>query len=185
MKKSLIQSLYGIICVVNKQQSIGLFNRVKFEYNNTTFEKRVFKCMEGILKRNESIDLLSLMNEFRANGWMDKGTPVDISNLTSTNFTTESMVHAENLFLELENQLMFQRAMMIRNQIDVAVTSENLTLDRFHEILEIGNGIQFKRADDEKNVDLIHSVIDDTISAAKGEKTGLDLCYSLLSEKVL
>ena len=141
--------------------------------------------MEGILKRNESIDLLSLMNEFRSNGWMDKTTPVDISNLTSTNFTTESMVHAENLFLELENQLMFQRAMMIRNQIDVAVTSENLTLDRFHEILEIGKGIQFKRDDDEKNVELIHSVIDDTISAAKGEKTGLDLCYSLLSEKVL
>jgi replicative DNA helicase len=183
-KTSLIEHLYGIILITNENDQIRYFQKIQSKWNENIFHQRLYDSIEELIKTKTPVDLLSVVSKFREKGWIDKNTIAQISAL-SPSYTTDLILYANNLFVELETQYMFRKAMEIRNKIDHCVESGNLTIEKFNEILDQGKNINVPIEKQLTNEMVINEMLNNSLNAKNGFISGIDLKYSILKEVVL
>jgi replicative DNA helicase len=182
IKRDPLRIIYGHILHCDKNEQRNILNRIKPEFNKTTFEKRLFDSMNQLVKKNVFIDLLSITNQFRENGWLEKSTIVEISQITNHVNVLDGKMALNNLFHDLHiNESVF-RAVSFRNNFDQLIESGSMTIDKFNELVDGMKKIDFTMNNETKsNVDVIFDVINDHIRAKNGENVGMSIGYSFLN----
>jgi replicative DNA helicase len=183
--KSVIEQIFGLMMHQSKEDCIETFNRIDERFLKTGFQKRLHQVIGQLIKEKKAIDLLTITMQFKENGWFDQKVVVQISQLTSQSYSLTSTLRLSSMFEQCIQELVFEQAISIRNQIDVLLESENLTLVKFHEIIQSGNDVKFEQKKHKSNVDVIFDVVKDHIDAKQGIVCGTEIGYSFLNQVVL
>jgi replicative DNA helicase len=183
--KPAIEQIFGLMMQQTKTDCIETFSRIDERFLKTGFQKRIYQAMSELIKQKKEIDLMTITLQFKENGWFDQKVIVQISKLTSEAYSITSILRLSSLFEQCIQEVVFEKALSIRNQIDVLLESENLTMTKFHEIIQSGNDVKFDHKKDKSNVDVIFDVVQDHINAKQGIVCGTEIGYSFLNEVVL
>lgn len=183
--KPAIEQIFGLMTHQSKDDCIETFNRIDERFLKTGFQKRIYEAMSQLIKQKKDIDLLTITLQFKENGWFDQKIVVQISQMTSETYSITSVLRLSSLFEQCIQEVVFEKALAIRNQIDVLLESENLTMSKFHEIIQSGNDVKFEQKKDKSNVDVIFDVVKDHIDAKEGKICGTEIGYSFLNQVVL
>jgi replicative DNA helicase len=183
--KAVIEQIFGIMMHQSKEECIETYNRIDERFLKTGFQKRIYQAIGQLIKQKKAIDLLTITMQFKENGWFEKQVVVQISQMTSETYSLASVLRLSSLFEQCIQELVFEQALSIRNQIDVLLESENLTLSKFHEIIQTGNDVKFEKKKEQSNVDVIFDVVKDHIHAKEGTICGTEIGYSFLHQVVL
>jgi replicative DNA helicase len=184
-KKHAIEMIIGLIMFQKKNEQIATFNRIKTQWLKTPFQKHVHKAIDQLIQQNENIDQLTLLKQFRSNGWMDKSTTKQISALTIDVHSINVPVYLNSLFMQCVEEEVFERAVQIRNQIDNFIETQTLTFEKFHDIIESGRNIEVNDPKEKTNVDAIFDVLNDHESAKRNEMKGISIGYNQLKEMIV
>jgi replicative DNA helicase len=169
----------------SKEDCIETYNRIDERFLKTGFQKRIHQAIGQLIKEKKGIDLLTITMQFKENGWFDQKIVVQISQLTSQSYSLTSTLRLSSMFEQCIQELVFEKALSIRNQIDVLLESENLTLTKFQEIIQSGNDVKFEEKKEKSNVDVIFDVVKDHLDAKQGIICGTGIGYSFLNQVVL
>lgn len=183
--KPAIEQIFGLMMHQSKGDCIETFNRIDERFLKTGFQKRIHEAISQLIKQKKDIDLLTITLQFKENGWFDQKVVVQISQMTSETYSITSVLRLSSLFEQCIQEVVFEKALAIRNQIDVLLESENLTMSKFHEIIQSGNDVKFDQKKDKSNVDVIFDVVKDHIDAKEGIVCGTEIGYSFLNQIVL
>lgn len=183
--KAVIEQIFGLMMHQSKEDCIETFNRIDERFLKTGFQKRIHQAIGQLIKERKAIDLLTITMQFKENGWFDQKIVVQISQLTSQSYSLTSTLRLSSMFEQCIQELVFEKALSIRNQIDVLLESENLTLTKFQEIIQSGNDVKFEEKKEKSNVDVIFDVVKDHIDAKQGIICGTQIGYSFLNQVVL
>lgn len=183
--KAVIEQIFGLMLHQSKEDCIETFNRIDERFLKTGFQKRIHQAIGQLIKERKAIDLLTITMQFKENGWFDQKIVVQISQLTSQSYSLTSTLRLSSMFEQCIQELVFEKALSIRNQIDVLLESENLTLTKFQEIIKSGNDVKFEEKKEKSNVDVIFDVVKDHIDAKQGIICGTGIGYSFLNQVVL
>jgi replicative DNA helicase len=183
--KAVIEQIFGIMMHQSKEECIETYNRIDERFLKTGFQKRIYQAIGQLIKQKKAVDLLTITMQFKENGWFEKQIVVQISQMTSETYSLTSILRLSSLFEQCIQELVFEKALAIRNQIDVLLESENLTLSKFHEIIQTGNDVKFEKKKEQSNVDVIFDVVQDHIHAKEGTICGTEIGYSFLHQVVL
>lgn len=183
--KAVIEQIFGIMMHQSKEECIETYNRIDERFLKTGFQKRVYEAIGQLIKQKKSVDLLTITMQFKENGWFEKQVVIQISQITSETYSMTSVLRLSSLFEQCIQELVFEKALSIRNQIDVLLESENLTLSKFHEIIQSGSDVKIETKKEKSNVDVIFDVVQDHIHAKEGTICGTEIGYSFLNQIVL
>lgn len=183
--KPAIEQIFGLMMQQTRTDCIETFSRIDERFLKTGFQKRIHQAISELIKQKKDIDLLTITLQFKENGWFDQKVVVQISKLTSEAYSLTSVLRLSSLFEQCIQEVVFEKALAIRNQIDVLLESENLTMLKFHEIIQSGNDVKFDQKKNKSNVDVIFDVVDDHINAKQGKICGTGIGYSFLNQIVL
>lgn len=183
--KAVIEQIFGLMLHQSKEDCIETFNRIDERFLKTGFQKRIHQSIGQLIKERKAIDLLTITMQFKENGWFDQKIVVQISQLTAQSYSLTSTLRLSSMFEQCIQELVFEKALSIRNQIDVLLESENLTLTKFQEIIQSGNDVKFEEKKEKSNVDVIFDVVKDHIDAKQGIICGTGIGYSFLNQVVL
>jgi len=183
--KAVIEQIFGLMLHQSKEDCIETFNRIDERFLKTGFQKRIHQAIGQLIKEKKGIDLLTITMQFKENGWFDQKIVVQISQLTSQSYSLTSTLRLSSMFEQCIQELVFEKALSIRNQIDVLLESENLTLTKFQEIIQSGNDVKFEEKKEKSNVDVIFDVVKDHLDAKQGIICGTGIGYSFLNQVVL
>ena len=183
--KAVIEQIFGLMLHQSKEDCIETFNRIDERFLKTGFQKRIHQAIGQLIKERKAIDLLTITMQFKENGWFDQKIVVQISQLTAQSYSLTSTLRLSSMFEQCIQELVFEKALSIRNQIDVLLESENLTLTKFQEIIQSGNDVKFEEKKEKSNVDVIFDVVKDHIDAKQGIICGTGIGYSFLNQVVL
>lgn len=183
--KAVIEQIFGLMLHQSKEDCIETFSRIDERFLKTGFQKRIHQAIGQLIKERKAIDLLTITMQFKENGWFDQKIVVQISQLTSQSYSLTSTLRLSSMFEQCIQELVFEKALSIRNQIDVLLESENLTLTKFQEIIQSGNDVKFEEKKEKSNVDVIFDVVKDHIDAKQGIICGTGIGYSFLNQVVL
>lgn len=183
--KPAIEQIFGLMMQQTRTDCIETFSRIDERFLKTGFQKRIHQAISELIKQKKDIDLLTITLQFKENGWFDQKVVVQISKLTSEAYSLTSVLRLSSLFEQCIQEVVFEKALAIRNQIDVLLESENLTMSKFHEIIQSGNDVKFDKKKDKSNVDVIFDVVKDHIDAKEGIICGTGIGYSFLNQIVL
>jgi replicative DNA helicase len=178
--------IYGHILQCSKIEQQNVLNRIDPVWNKTAFEKKLFDSMHQLVKKNIFIDLISISNQFRENGWMEKSTIIEISKISSELNFLNSQISLNNVFHEIQLNESIHRAISFRNSFDNLIQSESMSIEKFNELVEKLKKIDFTFEPDRKtNRDLIFEMIDDHESAKNGEIAGMNIGFSIFNKIIL
>jgi replicative DNA helicase len=183
--KAVIEQIFGLMLHQSKEDCVETFNRIDERFLKTGFQKRIHQAIGQLIKERKAIDLLTITMQFKENGWFDQKIVVQISQLTSQSYSLTSTLRLSSMFEQCIQELVFEKALSIRNQIDVLLESENLTLTKFQEIIQSGNDVKFEEKKEKSNVDVIFDVVKDHLDAKQGIICGTGIGYSFLNQVVL
>jgi replicative DNA helicase len=183
--KAVIEQIFGLMMHQSKEDCIETYNRIDERFLKTGFQKRIHQAIGQLIKEKKGIDLLTITMQFKENGWFDQKIVVQISQLTSQSYSLTSTLRLSSMFEQCIQELVFEKALSIRNQIDVLLESENLTLTKFQEIIQSGNDVKFEEKKEKSNVDVIFDVVKDHLDAKQGIICGTGIGYSFLNQVVL
>ena len=178
--------IYGHILRCEKSQQSKFLNRIDPIWNKTGFEKQIFDAMNQLIQKNVYIDLISITNQFRENGWLEKGVIVQIAQITNDIGFLTSSISLNNVFHELQINESVHRAISFRNKFDQLIQSESMSIEKFNELVDGMKKIDFTLEPEKKtNGDLIFELIDDHELAKNGEITGMNIGFSIFNKIVL
>jgi replicative DNA helicase len=178
--------IYGHILQCSKIEQPNILNRIDPAWNKTGFEKHLFDAMNQLVKKNVFIDMISITNQFRENGWMEKSTIIEISKITSEMNFINSSISLNNVFHQLQTNESIFRAISFRNKFDQLIESESMTIEKFNEMVDGLKKIDFKFEPDRKtNRDLIFEMMDDHESAKNGVINGMNIGFPVFDKTIL
>jgi replicative DNA helicase len=181
-----LETIFGFILTTDKKRAIDSFNKIQIEWLKNPFHKRVHEAMNQLIKKQIEIDLLSLALEFRHNGWMENGIASRISQLTNSVNTFDSRLYIENVFNEMRLFESIISATSFRNEFDTLISTGNMTIEKFNQIVNGLQKINFDFESNEKtNPDVIFEIMIDHENAKNGKLTGLELEFKCLKHVVL
>lgn len=185
-QKNPIMIIYGHILQCSKTEQINVLNRINPAWNKTGFEKHLFDAMNQLVKKNIFIDLISITNQFRENGWMEKSTIVEISKISSEINFINSQISLNNVFHELQTNESIFHAISFRNKFDHLIESGSMTIEKFNEMVDGLKKIDFKFDPDRKsNRDLIFELMDDHETAKNGIINGMNIGFPIFNKTIL
>jgi replicative DNA helicase len=179
--KPAIEMIFGAILQFKQEDAIEIFNRIDTRFLKTSFHKNVHRFIGELIREKKSVDLLTLSLKFKENGLLKNGVAGDISRLTSEMIPSS----VNSLFAYCEDEVVFEEAMKIRNQIDNELEQQSLTFDKFKTIINEGAKIEFKKEKQQTNVDVIFDVVIDHNNAKEGVIAGTDIGYFQLKNSVI
>ena len=176
----------GHLLTLKKADAYKFYSTLNSNWFKTSFEKNVYKVIGQLIASGDNLDLLTVMKQFRENGWADKTSAAEIASLTNDVNLLNAKIYMNSIFEELQLQESIEMAYQFRNSFDTLVQNGNMTVAKFNEILGKLQRIDFRKSkEDKSNEQVILDLLVNHDRAKNGEITGLELPYSTLSGKVL
>lgn len=178
--------IFGFILSTDSKRAIETFQRINPIWCKSEFHKRVHLAIGNLIQQKKQIDLVSLMNEFKTNGWVEKGVPLMIAQLTNDIGTLDIRIHLDSLFTWVATNESIIRATSFRNQFDHLIRNDEMTIEKFNEIVSGLQKIDFDFSPKQKtNTDTIMEIMSEHDMAQNGQISGIGIGFNGMNEKVM
>jgi replicative DNA helicase len=184
--KNPLEIIFGFILTTDSKRAIETFQRINPMWCKSEFHKRVHSAIGKLIDQKKGIDLVSLMHEFKANGWVEKGVPLMIAQLTNDIGTLDVRIHLDSLFNWVATNESIIRATLFRNQFDHLIRNDEMTFEKFNEIVSGLQKIDFDFGPKQKtNTDIIMEIMTDHDMAMDGKMSGIGIGFRGMNEMVM
>ena len=185
-EKDPLEVIYAVILTAERRKAIQTYQRINSKWPKTEFHKRVYQALGQLIKSDKNIDMMTLALQFRENNWNEKGVSLAIAKLTDAAYDIEARIYLNSCFLALKNQECIDAAVQFTRTFQQLVQSDNMTVEKFYEIRNNLNEIDFDIQEKTKtNAEFISEVILDHENATKGISNGLEIGYKCLNGVIL
>lgn len=184
-KQPLIEQLYGYILVLDREDTITTYSKILPEFNKTGFQKRFYEATGQLIKENKTVDMLSVLNQFKNNGWFDKTTAVQISGLSTSTYNYSAMYSVSSIIEALKLENLYENALVFRNKLENLLETENFTFEKYNELIQEAKEITYTNEKTASNVDRIFTIIDKHIKAKNGELPGIGIGYYQMDRTIM
>ena len=184
-KQPLIETVLGYLLVINNDEARAIFSKVKIDYCKTGFQKNIFKAIESLIKKNKTMDLLTVLTELKEWGLYEKQTAVLLSGLTQNCYgvTTAKTMGSFLETIKLEN--IFEGALVFRNKLENLLSDENFTFEKYNELLQGAKNLEYNNDPKPTNVNTVFEIIDKHYKAKDGSLPGIGIGYWQTRETIL
>ena len=185
-EKEPLEIIFGFILTTDSKRAIETFQRINPIWCNNEFHKRVHGSIKQLIDQTKQIDLVTLMTQFKMNGWVEKGVPLMIAKLTNDIGTLDIRIHLDSLFHWCASNDSIIRATSFRNQFDHLIQNDDMTIEKFNEIVDGLKRIDFDfQPKNKTNVDVIEEIMADHDMATNGQLSGIGIGFNGMDRHVL
>jgi replicative DNA helicase len=184
--KEELEKLYGTIAILDRNEGLKVYNRIKASWNETQLEKRIYEVIGHILKKTDKTpDILNITHEFKNQNWLDKETVVKISQMTRHNYSNATNLSVNTNLQILKSDEVYKQAVQVQHQLTNILDPHEFTPEKFNKIVQEAKEITITDDKPVKNSFLTFQIIDDHYKAQKGQINGIDLGYFSLRKIIL
>ena len=185
-EKEPLEIIFGFILTTESKRAIETFQRIDPVWCKSEFHKRVHESIKQLIEAKKQIDLVTLMTQFKSNGWVEKGVPLMIANLTTDIGSLDLRIHLDSLFHWCASNESIIRATSFRNQFDHLIRNDEMTIEKFNEIVSGLQKIDFNFAPKSKtNVDTIMEIMTDHDMANRGQFSGIGIGFNGMNRHIM
>ncbi|CAB4152909.1 DnaB Replicative DNA helicase [uncultured Caudovirales phage] len=184
-KQPLIETVLGYLLVINNDEARAIFSKVKIDYCKTGFQKNIFKAIESLIKKNKTMDLLTVLTELKELGLYEKQTAVLLSGLTQNCYDITTAKTMTSLLETIKLENIFEGALVFRNKLENLLSDENFTFEKYNELLQGAKNLEYNNDPKETNVNTVFEIIDKHYKAKDGQLPGIGIGYWQTRETIL
>ncbi len=184
MKKHPLEVLFSIILNSDLANGLKVYSNIEQEWIIDSFHKHIYQSIGELLSENNAPDLIQVMNKFRDHGWFNQNTMLKLSDLISQQSIFDSVVGINSIYNELRLDHATRKAIALKNQLEIMIQSENLTLDKYNNLLKESE-LHFQIKKDFSNTELVDQIFVDHDNAMSGKLAGTELGYFSLQGSIL
>lgn len=181
-----IDVILGQILMSDTRKGMQIYQRIQLRWLKNGFQKDVFNSIGSLYKKNRKVDIVTLAQEFRDGGLMQKGMALKISQLTSFTNSLDARIYLDSFFDELVLQDAVDTAFSFRNQFDNLLANDSLSIEKFNEIVAGLKALDFNTKGKETSIsETISRIIVEHENAKNGIIKGLEFSFRDWKNKIV
>ena len=180
-----LEMLFTTILHSDINDQVSIMSRVQKEWFENQPESKLFLAGASILKRNKTIDLVEMAKEFKNNGWYNKQSIIQMSNLANRDYRLSNIVNLDNLLNAIYEQHIIMIAARTKSHIENLILNGNFTVEAYKKIIKSSYKAKIN-TDKAVSLDtVVNTVLDKHDKASRGDLGGIELGYQTLKQVVL